>query len=381
MTTKENTENPPRFPKRPALVIKWIRFARTLWANFKRALTLPLVFAIYGGTGEGKSSIVETLSDHYPLILDLFGSRDNEGLAWLRSHRGEHALLLHGDSVKVESKYPSMSVSEFMNASWKELFQYKVIISVSAFYSTIEEEWFLMTKIFDKLWNRQSWNPKTLIALAVREAANLIYSRQSIGDSQVQAKNYITYVLRELRHHGFALIFDSVRWYDIDIAIRKIAHYTFLKAQGIEGLPADLQFLYSWFDPYGVMQMGIEKFILYHRKGALAYGSTTCTYWHKQEDENLLTLFEIKVAKAEDKPELGKGGNVGDYEHVKILELRAAQRPDGKRLSMEKIGRLVGRSSKTIHKHISQHNNMISKAGECPYCARVNHPFSKDFVT
>ena len=47
------------------------------------------VYMILGVRGSGKSSFLENLGIHYlskgAVILDLFGSRDGEGLAWLRS--------------------------------------------------------------------------------------------------------------------------------------------------------------------------------------------------------------------------------------------------------------------------------------------------------
>jgi hypothetical protein len=225
-----------------------------------------------------------------------------------------------------------------------------------------------------KLWMRLSWNQPW--CLLIREAANLIYSRIAIGDSQAQAKNYIIYVLREMRHCGYALAMDSIRWFSIDIDARSIADYTFLKAQGIEGLPENLRFLYRYFRPFGIMRMGVEKFALISRAGPIGFGKSTCPYWHKKEHEDLLRLFNIKVHYNE-MPDLGDKGasHVGDYEHVRIVQVRY-ESPESER-GMEKIAEKIGRSSRTVFKHITYHNNTVRTLGECDRCARVKSLLSK----
>jgi hypothetical protein len=48
-------------------------------------------------------------------------------------------------------------------------------------------------------------------------------------------------MIREARHMGLVLGFDSIRYYAIDIDIRNLADYLILKAQGVQGLARDLQ--------------------------------------------------------------------------------------------------------------------------------------------
>ena len=227
----------------------------------------------------------------------------------------------------------------------------------------------------NKFWSRLSWTDPW--ALIIREAANLLYSRMSIGESQTQAKNYMIYVIREMRHCGFALVLDSVRWFSIDVDVRSIADYTFLKGQGIEGLPDSLHFLYNFFEPYGVMRMGVEKFILISRKGPLGYGESTMPYWHKLENENLLKLFNINV-KYDGLQETGEKGSshVGDYEHVNIIQTRFETQE-----SMEKVAEKLCRSSRTIFKHITYHNMTIESFKECDKCARVKSLLSKQLIS
>ena len=43
------------------------------------------------------------------------------------------------------------------------------------------------------------------------------------------------------------------------------------------------------------MRMGKEKFILISEDGPIGHGTTTMPYWHKQEGEDMLRLFDIEV--------------------------------------------------------------------------------------
>jgi len=226
----------------------------------------------------------------------------------------------------------------------------------------------------NRLWQRTSWTEPW--AVQIREAANLLYSRVSIGDSQQQAKNYIIYVMREMRHCGYALSMDSIRWYSVDIDMRTIADYTFIKAQGIEGLPGELRFLYRWFDPFGVMRMGVDRFAVVCRKGPIGFGHSGLPSWHKQENENILNLLDIQV-KYSDLPDTGEKGlsHVGDYEHVRIVQARFETKE-----GMEKLAEKIGRSSRTVHKHITYHNATIQTLGECDRCARVKSLLSKQVL-
>lgn len=361
--------------KLPKLKIWWTRFRTHPSANFQAALKRPLAFAVVGGTGAGKSALIETIASKYDGIIDLFGSRDNEGLAWLRSPFKDSVLLLKGDSVELDCH--CADVKNAKDLTLKDMDDYKVIISCGALYTKIEEEYYQITKIMGKLWKRQHW--KTAHCLLIREASNLIYSRLSLGETQQFAKAYLIYVIREMRHCGFAVALDTVRWYGIDINLRSIADYTFIKAQGIDGLPGPLKFLYRYFNPYAVMKMPVHTYIVASRKGPLGFGTSTLPYWHKREHENMLDLFDIRPSHKEI-PFTPKGmmAKVGDYQHVSIIKARfRTVEKTGKKTSMAKLAREIGRSSATIHTHIHHHNNMVHAVGECDKCARVNSELAK----
>jgi len=358
--------------KTNAIKVRWIRFPKDATANLESSLKSPKAHAIVGGIRSGKSSLLELLGSKHKKIIDLYGSRDNEGLAWLRSPFKDSVLLLKGQSAKVDCN--CADVMNTIDVKLKDLEKYKVVISVSSFYSRIEEEWYSISKFFDKLWHRTHWHEPWCVL--IREASNLVYSRLSLGETQQMAKSYMIYVIREMRHCGFALVIDTIRWHSIDIDLRTIADYTFIKAQGIEGLPRSLRFVYRYFKPYGVMRMPVNKFIILSRHGPIGFGSSICPPWHKQEKENLLAKFDIRTSYSELPYNAERGfGRVSDYEHLRIIKARIET---GK--GMEKLAEDLGRSSKTIFKHINVHNNMIHAVGECDRCLRVGSPFAKQLI-
>jgi len=72
--------------------IYWIR------GNENLSFNKPQTFFILGIRGSGKSSLLEHIGTKYLekgcCILDLFGSRDGEGLAWLRSPYAQDKRIL-----------------------------------------------------------------------------------------------------------------------------------------------------------------------------------------------------------------------------------------------------------------------------------------------
>ncbi len=351
----------------PSITLTWDRFPNKPSANLAAALKKAMLFGIYGGKDAGKSALAETIASKYSKVIDVFGSRDNEALGWLRSPRKDSALLLKGASVKINSQWDSCNMADL---TLKKISEYDVLISCASFYGDIREEWRGVLQLMNRLWRRTHYTEPW--CLTMREAANLLYARVSIGETQAQAKNEAIYVLREMRHCGIALAADSIRWYAIDIDIRSLADYMFLKAQGIEGLPDSLGFLYSWYDPFWIMGMDRNQFVVMSRLGPLGHGTSTLPFWHKLEREDLLTQFDIDLEYGEI-PDLGeRRSHVGDYEHVRIVKIRIESKD-----SMARIAAKLGRSPTTIQKAIAHHNLMLEAVGECDMCARVNCKDSK----
>ena len=373
MTEAEKPISYEEMTKAPLPILvkgRWIRFSE------KMDYGKPNANLIVGGKETGKSALCEALATHYSeqdkhsKILDFFGSRDNEGLSWCRSPYKEGVLLLTGDSVKVHSRWPSVKVSDFKLSSMKG---HKVVITVSAFYSTLLEENRAIKTIMEELWKRESWDH--LWCLIIREMANLLFSRLSIGEDQYKAKATMTFLLRQMRHMGYALCGDSIKSKSVDADIRDLADYTFIKACGKEGLPKDLQFLYSLFKPFSITRMPKDQFIVISRYASIGRGYFACPPWHKRENENLFKLLNIEVEHTE-APDLDmKAGHISDREHVRIIDMRKTGNK-GDPLSFNKLAVKTERSLSTVYNTVLYHNDKIDALKECDRCKRLNGQYA-----
>ncbi len=349
--------------------IKWVR--GNDYISFKR----PNVWFVQGVRGSGKSSFLEHLANiHLKLgnsILDLFGSRDGEGLAWLRSPWAEEKriLLLRGSNVLVDCSYDVKTVGE---VSLKDFEKYDIIISASPLYSSMDQEFLEVARLTDKIYKRVHW--RRMMFVIMREAANFLYSRLKLLDDQTEAKTQTVYMLREGRHCGISFGLDSVRLLSIDVDIRGLSDYLVLKTQGIDGLSRELRWLYRYFNPNDLRKLKPHQFIIVTRKGSVGWGVFKKIPWHKKEKEDILRDVGIDIEYLEEpkKPEYrGKYRTVGDEEHAEIIRLFLEEG-----MGYDAIAAKLGRSSRTIWKHIKDHNNYVEKMGLCPACKRVGSPLA-----
>jgi hypothetical protein len=344
--------------------IRWVRGSSRI--SFNR----PNTFFVIGVRGGAKSTWLETIGCHYLEkghgILDLFGSRDGEGLSWLRSPYAEDRklLLVHGENVSVRAPCDTKAATKVTLSDFEK---YDIIISASPLYLGPDDEFVNAAQLTDKIYKRLSW--KRLVYCLCREAANLFYSRLKISESQIVSKAMMTYLVKEARHVGMALGLDSTRYYSVDIDIRTLSDYIILKSQGMTGLTSDLNWLYSIFEPSMIRNMPKQFFIILSKEGAVGLGEFKEISWHKQERENILKATGIKVEYGEpiEKGEYrGAFKTVGDPEHAEIIKLYVDEG-----LGMNKIAEKLGRSSRVPHQHIHQHNASVEGAGFCPACRRV----------
>lgn len=346
----------------PKIKLKWIRGAELSSAkvDFKK----PLTHIYLGPKDAGKSSLQETCAAKYPKIIDLWGARDNEGLGWCRCKKfsKNEILFVHGISAELSSGYDAIN---FDNLKFKDLKRYRVIISVSAFYSNMNEEFEGLNSILYRvLYQRTNWKKPWF--LMVREGANFLYSRIKIVKNQTIAKADFIYLLREARHMGYAIGVDTIKWTSIDLDIRHVSDYTWIKRVGIYGLPRDIRFIYRYINPPSLMDPKVECFVLLSSRGPIGIGRFEYPYWHKEEHENIVKKLGIKI-EYHDLPKYTDARNtVSDFEHADIIRKRFQ---DG--LSMNKIGKLIHRSPQTINQHIRNHNQAIEQKGFCPNCHRV----------
>lgn len=354
---------------------------RVLWVRGNDAIHFnrPHTWFSLGLRGTGKSSLLEHIAEQYlnegHVIFDLFGSRDGESLAWLRSSyaKDRKILLLKGENVDVEASFPvkaveSVRLDDFENND--------IIVSSSPLYLNMDQEFLYAAKLTDLLYKRLYY--KRLVYLIVREAANFYYSRLKVSDSQTFAKSQMIYLIREARHVGLALGLDSIRWYAIDIDIRNLADYLILKAQGVQGLASDLQWLYSYFNPTTIRNMPPQYFIIISKTGALGLGEFPYPEWHKKEKENILSNVGIKVEYGEPLYEgkyKGTFRTVGDKEHAEMIRLYVEEG-----LGFNKIAAILGRSSRTPLVQIQKHNKAVEKSGFCPTCRRVGSKYESKYA-
>ena len=345
--------------------IRWIRGNDTI--SFHR----PHLFFVEGVRGTGKSSLLEALGclylNHGHSVLDLFSSRDAESLAWLRSPyvKDKRMLLLSGENVDVAAP---CDVKKCSDVTLRDFEDYDIVISSPPLYLNLDQEFTMIAQLMDRLYKRLSWN--RLIYLMIREASNFLYSRIKLTDDQTQAKSQAVYMLREGRHCGLALGLDSVRLLSIDVDIRAITDYLFLKSQGMWGLPSDLHWLYSLFNPFLLRDMPPQFFTVVSKNGAVGVGEFNEVLWHKKERENLLNSLGIKVEYGEpvEKGEYrGRYATIGDSEHSLILNLYINESK-----GMSTIAKDLGRSTASIHAHIKRHDLSVSRSGFCPACRRVH---------
>lgn len=348
----------------PGIRLRWIRGRDKI--SFKR----PHTFLNLGQRASGKSSLLETVATRYPKIIDLFGSRDNEGLAWCRSPFKDSVLFITGDSVEVKSEWPSIKISQLRLSDFKE---YRIILTASCFFSSLDEHFHGLNQLIDTLYKRTHWKQPWF--LMIREAANFIYSRVKLVKNQTIAKADFIYLLREARHMGYAVGVDTVRWTAIDIEIRDAADYIFLKRVGVQGLPYDLHWLYKYIDPYSMMGPKPETFVLVSNRGPIAIGKFGYPPWHKEEKENIARELGIKIEYGE-VPDYGEPNlhTVSDFEHANIIEKR------GNEISMEKIAKALHRSKSTIKGHVDKHNEGIKERGYCIRCRRVKSMYERERV-
>ena len=340
------------------------RWGRYLGDGLK--FTGPSSYMAYGVRGSGKSSLLEAIGAEYLdrgcHVLDLFGSRDGESLAWLRSPYAEDKkiLLLHGDNTDVSCSWDTKPVSQY---TLSDVEKYDLVISSSPLYDSPNTEYIQINTVLDLCYKRFEWKKPAYIC--IREAANLLYSRMKITPDQSMAKNQMIYFLREARHTGFALGIDTLKFTSIDIDVRVTMDYLFIKKPGIAGIPSDIRFLYSTYNPLALQRMKANTFLLLTSSGSHGIGSFDYHDWHKEEGEPILRILGIETEHGERVEESKPDHKVGDFQHVTICTLRLDA------TSYAKIGLSEKVSASTAHNHVKDHNREVERTGACSRCNRA----------
>jgi hypothetical protein len=349
------------------------------WLNGSERIRFdrPYVWLTMGVRGAGKSSFLEHLAElhleHGNCVLDLFGSRSGENLAWLRSDwaKEKRILLLCDENAIVECQ--TADVKPYTRLRLEDFSDYDLIINSSPLYRSLDAEYEACNFIIDKLWHRLHW--RRMVFTICREAASLMYSRLKVVESQQAAKAFLIYWLRESRHVGCSLGLDSVRMTSLDVDVRSLADFNVFKAQGAGGLPRELWFIYRHIEPAFLQHMRPHQLVILTRRGHIAVGVFPYPAWHKEEGEDILSKLNIRV-QFEEQPlegkEHGRYKTVGDQEHAMIIAAYIEQ-PYG----MIKLAPLLHRSPTTINNAVKLHNSSLERIGYCPPCRRAKGPYAE----
>lgn len=345
----------------PEIKVKWLRGPETI--DFAR----PNTYLVVGQRGTGKSSLLESIATRYPKVIDLFGSKDSECLAWCKPESPFHDILfIVGKGVTVVSQWPQVSIDEL---TLKDFEAHQVILTTHVFYSSSREYFSALQQITELLWEkRTSWTEPWIVL--VREAANWVYSRLQIVKDSNLAKADFVQLLREARHSGLAVAVDTLRWTSLDKEVRDVADFFFMKRVGAIGLPKDLRFIYRYVQPFSMMKLDPEVFVMLTSQGNICIGKFDYPIWHKEEKENILHKINVQVSYEGRK--LEQGLNVTVFEHSKIMETYIANK------SMRKTAALLKRSSDTIFNTVKRHDENIESVGYCYECRTALSPLEKE---
>jgi len=351
---------------------------KVVWIKGNEDINLKKTYAwlVLGVRGAGKSAFLEHLAELHlkegNAVLDLFGARSGENLAWLRSKwiNEKKILLLHGENAIIETNL-NVDFKKVSDISLKDFEEYDIIINSSPLYQSIDDEFNAVNIIIDKLWKRLKWH--RIIYILCREGANLMYSRLKIAENQTLAKAFLTYWLRESRHVGCSLGVDSQRFMALDVDVRNVVDMLVFKTLGSLGLSKELWWIYRYIEPSFMQRMKPNQFVMLSRKGDLGVGVFPLTEWHLREGEGILSKIGLKIT-FEEKPmeaiSRGTFKTIGDVEHTQIIEMYIE-----KEMSMREIAKQLDRSSASILMQIDKHNLAIEKMGYCPMCRRAKSKF------
>jgi len=333
-----------------------------------------------GIQGAGKSSLLEVFAVRFIKIIDLFGSCDGESLCWCKPEfteffkqkygREPKILLVYGENKKVACKFGTINIEQLTLDDIKE---YDVTTTTQMFHPTLQSYYGAIGKIIDILEKRLFWDEPW--ALTIREAGDWGRARTKVVKDDEGAKNDLIRFYRQNRHHGIAILMDTLRWTNLDKELRDLSNYICIKKIGIQLLPKDLRFLYREWRPRSLMKLSNKLFGIITDNRSIGVGTFEYPTWHKATKENILKSTGIEILDTEtgERTDERRYG-VGDLDHSEIIE---------KYIQLQSVGKVATelvRSKSTVSNHIKEHNLAIKRKGECQKCKHANSQFSKDTI-
>lgn len=334
------------------------------WEKARRYLLL-------GNADTGKSNLIEVMAYHHPHILDIHGSKDNEGLCWIRKSSGlDDALLICGDNTDLTSSWDYKRASD---VTVNDIDEYEIVIAAHSHFSSPEVKNRSLEYITEKLDNRLSFKPGHIIFMAMRETNNIIYSRLSRGVGEKQAKADLLEFIREMRHFGVSIGADMLQWTGTDRSFRDMADYMIFKNVGEKGLPPDKRYLYSFIEPSGFRRLRKNQAIALKSNGDIAaLMKIPLVPFHKEEGVDLVKELDIEIDHGDEIIET-TSQKIGDKDHLEIIKRYIDIQ------SVERTAKSFNppKSSATISRHNHDHNAEINKYGKCSRCSKFDEEIAK----
>lgn len=333
-----------------------------------------------GIQGAGKSSLLEAFSVRFKKIIDLFGSCDGESLCWCKPEfieffkqkygKEPKILLVYGEGKKVACKFDTINIEQLTLNDIKE---HDVTTTTQMFHTNLQAYYATIGKIIDLLEKRLFWDEPW--ALTIREAGDWGRARTKVVKDDEGAKQDLIRFYRQNRHHGIAILMDTLRWTNLDKELRDLSNYICIKKIGIQLLPKDLRFLYREWRPRSLMKLQNKLFGIITDNRSIGVGTFEYPTWHKATKENILKSTGIEILDTEtgERTDERRYG-VGDLDHAEIIE---------KYIQLQSVGKVATelvRSKSTVSNHIKEHNLAIKRKGECQKCKHANSQFSKDTI-
>lgn len=351
----------------PRLQVSWVRGLDNI--SFR---SRPRCALVLGKRGSGKSNLLENMALQHKKIIDLMGSRDNENLIWCRKRSPvDDVLLVTGPNVDVKGS--SWDTCKMGDLTLDKMLGYEVVTTADSFFSSQLSRYEAVNMMTELFWDRLEWDYP--IGVVIREASNYIYSRivnQSFNIKEAKA-DFLVFQ-REIRHFGFSLLVDTVRWTSIDKEMRDLADLLFIKRVGSQGLPDDLRFLYRWLAPLSVARMKAERFMVITDLASVGIGRSDRVLFHKEEGIDLMKELGLSVEVGEEAPVKPLNAVQNDT-HAKMMALIESG------VKYTEIARRVSiGSNATVARHLRLHNDAVKERGVCPECDSEESPLARTWL-
>lgn len=322
----------------------------------------PGTYLVMGNRGSGKSALIETLAERHDIIIDLYGSKDNENLCWCRKTSPiDDILLIHGENSHIDAPFDTKATNEL---TLKDLETHEATVTCNAFFSSDKVKFASLEHVTGCVEKRTEWREGHLMFMAFRETMDLVYSKMSSGAGEKDAKANLLYFMRQLRHFGVSVGADMLRWTGIDKEMRDLSEYIIFKKIGWKQLPRDISFVYKYVEPVVFRYMQHNQCVMLQENGNMALGKYDLPKYHKEEGVDLLKEIGITVEHDQELEE-STTTKVGDKEHAAMIQLYNEEE------SMLVVSKKLVRSLSTVSYHVTFHNEQIEEKGYCPRCKKA----------